>query len=86
VIVPYADALNRGRLIPYRRLDFRASRRFRLGRSDLLLYADVFNLMNRENAMDSEHSAGWDGTRLVTDRTFYPQLGIMPSLGLRWVF
>jgi outer membrane receptor for ferrienterochelin and colicin len=86
VIVPYADALNQGRLIPYRRVDFRASRRFRVGRSDLLLYADVFNLMNRENAMDSEHSAGWDGGRLVTDRTFYPQLGIMPSLGLRWVF
>ncbi|MCK5651733.1 MAG: TonB-dependent receptor, partial [Gemmatimonadetes bacterium] len=36
VAIGYADALNQGRMIPYKRIDFRASRRFRLGRSDLL--------------------------------------------------
>ena len=86
VVIPFAQALNQGRLIPYKRIDFRASRKFRVGSSDLLLYADIFNVLNHENAMDSEHSAAFVDGRLVTERTIYPQLGIMPSLGLRWAF
>jgi outer membrane cobalamin receptor len=86
VALRYTDALNQGRLTPYKRMDFRASRRFRLSRGDLLLYVDVFNLLNRENAMDLEQNAYWADGRLVRDQAFYPQLGIMPSLGLRWAF
>ena len=79
--------LNQERLIPYRRFDFRTSRTVRLDRGELLLYLDVFNAMNRENAQGAAYGPGVlpDG-RLVTHRTIHPQLGILPSLGVRWVF
>ncbi|MFC1660950.1 TonB-dependent receptor domain-containing protein [Gemmatimonadota bacterium] len=82
----YPDVLNQGRLTPYKRLDFRASRKLRFGRGELLLYVDVFNLLNRQNAMDLEQWAGFVDGRLVTDQDLYPQLGIMPSVGLKWTF
>lgn len=78
--------LNQERLTPYRRLDFRASRRFQSGRGDVLVYLDVFNILDRRNAMDLEQSARWSGGRLITDQAYYPQLGILPSLGLKWTF
>jgi hypothetical protein len=86
VAIGYAEALNQGRLIPYKRLDFRASRRFRLGPGDLLFYVDVFNLLNRENALDYEQNPLWADGRWVTKRSLFPQLGIMPSIGLKWTF
>jgi outer membrane receptor protein involved in Fe transport len=82
----YTDALNQGRLPPYKRVDFRASRKFRLGRSDLLLYVDVFNLLNRENALDYEQSPLWADGRWITNQSLFPQLMIMPSIGLKWTF
>jgi len=82
----YTDALNQGRLTPYKRIDFRVSRRFRLGRSDLLLYVDVFNLLNRENALDYEQSPLWADGRWITNQSLFPQLMIMPSIGLKWTF
>ena len=78
--------LNQGRLPPYRRLDFRAARQLRIGGSDLLLYLDVFNVLNRENALDYEQQARWTGVGWRTDQSLYPQLLIMPSLGLKWTF
>ena len=79
--------LNQERLIPYHRIDFRASRTFRLKRGDLLLYVDVFNATNRQNAQSAAYGT-WimpDGS-LGTDRTIHPQLEILPSLGVRWAF
>ena len=82
----YTDALNQGRLTPYKRLDFRASRRLRLGRSDLLLYVDVFNLLNRENALDYLQNPAFGDGRWFTRQRLAAQLMIMPSLGLKWTF
>jgi hypothetical protein len=82
----YVDVLNQGRLMPYQRLDFRASRRLREGRSDLLLYVDVFNVLNRENALDYEQNPRWFGGVWKTDESVMPQLTIIPSLGLKWTF
>jgi vitamin B12 transporter len=82
----YADVLNQGRLTPYKRIDFRASRRLRLGRSDLLLYVDVFNLLNRENTLDFEQGVSWVDGRWVSNHSLTPQLMIMPSLGLKFSF
>ena len=87
---PYADTyvglLNQGRLTTYKRVDFRASRRLRFGRSDVLLYVDVFNLLNRENAFDYQQDAIWTGSEWITRYELTPQLLIMPSLGLKWTF
>ena len=84
--IGYADRLNQGRLTPYKRIDFRVSRRFRLRRSDLLLYVDVFNLLNRENALDYEQDPLWADGRWITTQSLFPQLMIMPSVGLKWTF
>jgi outer membrane receptor protein involved in Fe transport len=84
--VRYHDALNQGSLTPYRRIDFRASRRFRSNRGELLLYVDVFNLLNHENAMDLEQDARWVEGHLVRSQRLYPQLPILPSIGMRWTF
>jgi hypothetical protein len=85
-VVRYPESLNQGRLSPYRRLDFRASREIRFERGDLLLYVDVFNLLNRRNAMDLEQNGRWVDGHLATQERVFPQLGVMPSVGLRWTF
>jgi outer membrane receptor protein involved in Fe transport len=86
-VVQEFGPLNQERLIPYHRLDFRASRTFQLEKGELLFYLDVFNATNRENAQAASYGA-WilDDGSLVTDRTIHPQLEVMPSLGVRWVF
>jgi len=80
-------ALNGERLIPYRRIDFRASRTFRLEKGELLFYVDVFNAANRENPQSTDYEA-WilDDGSLMTDRGIHHQLEMLPSLGVRWVF
>jgi hypothetical protein len=85
-IVRQFGQLNQERLPPYHRIDFRVSKAFRLPRGDLLLYLDVFNLTNRENAQAADYAAGWYQGRIFTDQTIHPQLEVMPSLGFRWVF
>lgn len=79
-------ALNRERMIPYRRIDVRASRWFRTRRGNLLVYLDVFNLANRANAQAADYTAGLYQGQLYTDRTWHTQLEVMPSIGMRWTF
>jgi hypothetical protein len=78
--------LNQERLKAYSRVDFRASKTFRLNRGALLLYVDVFNLFNRVNAQAADFGAWYYEGRLTTDQTIHAQLEIMPSLGMRWTF
>jgi hypothetical protein len=86
VFFRYPDALNQERLTPYRRIDFRASRKFHTSRGDLLFYVDVFNLLNRENTLDLEQEAKILNGRFLTTQNFYPQLPLLPSVGLKWTF
>lgn len=81
-----AETLNQGRLPPYWRTDFRASRRLTVGGNDLLAYVDVFNVLDRENGLDYEQTAWWTGNRWISGESLYPQLPLLPSLGLRWIF
>ena len=80
--------LNAQRLPPYHRLDVRATRRFGVGRGDLEVYVDVFNLYNRENlrgylySLDAA-SGGHFTTRRSDGEEMMP---ILPTLGFRWVF
>jgi outer membrane receptor protein involved in Fe transport len=84
--VSQAPVLNQNRMIPYRRMDFRTSRRFQVGEGEVLFYLDVFNLFNRENALDYEQSPVLENGRFVNAQSLYPQLQIIPSLGMRWTF
>ena len=82
----YTDVLNQKRLPPYMRLDLRVSREFKLNRGDLLVYADVFNALMRDNALDIEQSARWVHGRWKFQESIYPQMPMIPSIGVRWTF
>ena len=86
VAIASPGVLNQERMIPYKRIDLRVSRRFRLGRNDFLLYLDVFNVLNWENALDYEQYPRWTGSGWMPRQELFPQLWIMPSLGVRWTF
>ncbi|MCK5652804.1 MAG: hypothetical protein KAJ42_15545 [Gemmatimonadetes bacterium] len=78
--------MNQERLIPYHRIDFRVSRDFPLRKGNLLVYLDVFNATNRLNAQSPAYSVTIQGDTFFVEPTIHPQLEMMPSLGLRWVF
>ena len=80
------DTLNQERLPTYRRLDLRASRWIRTGKGDLLIYLDVFNLTNRENATSVDYRPQVSGGEVVVREDFHTQLPIMPSIGFSWSF
>ena len=78
--------MNEARLPAYHRMDVRASRRFVVGRSELSVYLDFFNVYNRRNAQAMEYYPRLDQGHLVVDQEVQDQLGILPTFGLRWVF
>lgn len=82
------ESMNGARLPPYHRMDIRASRRFLLGRGELSLYVDFFNVYNRKNAQAMEYYPRLDVSQggVIVDREIQDQLGILPTFGLRWVF
>ena len=82
----YTDVLNQKRLPPYMRLDLRVSREFKVNRGDLLVYADVFNALMRDNALDMQQSARWVHGRWKFQESVYPQMPMLPSVGARWTF
>lgn len=81
-------ALNAERLPAYHRLDVRATRRFRMGRSALEIYLDVFNLYDQDNLRGYAYSlngnpAGYYTTERSNGEEMMP---ILPTVGFRWVF
>ncbi|MGH8496393.1 MAG: TonB-dependent receptor plug domain-containing protein, partial [Gammaproteobacteria bacterium] len=72
---------------PYVSLDFRASRRFRLGSGALTAFVEISNLTNRQNPccqqLTLETTDEGATVPAVVDRNW---LGIMPSLGVVWEF
>lgn len=80
--------LNAERMAVYHRLDFRVARRFPLRRGALSVFLDVFNAYNRENPYSVITHAFWrpDWGRPELLDSIEPQLGVLPTLGLRWEF
>jgi hypothetical protein len=64
--------LDRERTVPYKRIDSKASRRYRLRRDDVLLYLDVFNVLNWEYALDYAQCARWTGGGWVLREELFP--------------
>jgi hypothetical protein len=69
-------------------MDTRVTKRFDVGRGSLFVYLDVFNALNRENPLAVHTDAFWDP---YLERPEYldrieGQLGMLPTLGLRWEF
>jgi outer membrane cobalamin receptor len=74
------------RLPAYHRLDVRISKHFRAGSGRLTVYADVFNLYDRENAKTYEYTPRLVGDVAVVERSTLGMVGILPSIGVRWQF
>ncbi|MFH1765290.1 MAG: TonB-dependent receptor, partial [Gemmatimonadota bacterium] len=86
VFVGTFGPLNAERMPAYHRLDVRATKRFDLRRGSLALYLDVFNALNRENAYSVRTHVWWYQGRAEYVDEIEPQMGVLPTLGLRWEF
>jgi hypothetical protein len=88
VMEPSFGPLYGERMPAYHRLDARVAKRWALGRGSLFAYLDVFNAYNRENALTVRQYAWWIARqgRPEVRRELETQIGILPTLGLRWEF
>ena len=80
--------LNTKRLPSYRRMDLRVTRDFRVGRGQLSIFADVFNLLNEDNVRGYNWSVNiLDQTgRLQVIRWPIDLLPRLPSIGASYQF
>ena len=80
-------SLNRERIPAYHRLDMRVTKSFGVGRGQLELFLDVFNVYNRVNLRGFAYDLVPAGrswiSRRVPGEELLPRL---PTLGFRWVF
>jgi hypothetical protein len=74
------DVRNTARLPAYGRLDLRANRTFNWSRRRLTLFAEVINVLNRDNFRFTPHSI--NVTTRTAIRPFDSMLPIVPSVGL----
>ena len=74
------DVRNLLRLPSYARLDLRANRTFSWSDRRLTLFAEVINVLNRENVR--YHPPSIDGRTLEARRLFEPLLPVVPSAGV----
>ena len=79
---PYfiTDVRNTARLPTYGRLDLRANRTFNWSRRRLTLFAEVINVLNRDNVRFTPH--GINVTTRTATAPFDSMLPIVPSVGL----
>jgi TonB family protein len=77
---PVLGSLNSIRIPDFVQLDVRASKRIKLGSTELELYADVQNVTDRENAEELVYSADYSEKRTIRG------LPILPVLGAKWEF
>ena len=71
---------NTARLPVYGRLDLRANRTFNWSRRRLTLFAEIINVLNRDNVRFNP--PGVNVTTRVTTKPFDSMLPIIPSLGI----
>lgn len=81
------EARNRGRFASFNSLDVRVTRTFALPRGALDVFAEINNLLDRQNpcCVEYEISRADDGTT-VYSRNVDPWLPLVPSVGVLWRF
>jgi hypothetical protein len=77
---PLFGAQNSDRLPLFAQLDLRASKRFRIGASELELSLDVLNATAQRNAEEFVYDERFSQRAVISG------LPILPSLGARWTF
>jgi len=79
--------LHSTRLPSYRRIDFRASRRFATSRGDISFFVDVFNALNMKNVSSVEGFEVMLTNGMLTSRAVVNSaIGTVPSFGVSWKF
>jgi hypothetical protein len=74
-------------LATYRRVDFRASRRFATSRGTISFFVDVFNALNMANVTSIEGFRITQESGALTSRAVQNSvIGIVPSFGVSWQF
>ena len=76
--------LNSGRLPPYHRIDFRATRYFEVRGGRLAVFFDVFNALNRDNARGYGYDLKFQPLRI--ERVIDGQVSMLPTAGVTWEF
>ena len=78
-------AINSQRLPDYHRMDLRATRTFDVGRGQLRVFLDVFNLYNRQNLRSYDYKVDLPAGTVIpnTGETLLP---LLPSFGFTWEF
>jgi len=86
----YFGDLYASRMPAYHRVDVRVSRRFPVGRSQLSIFLDVFNIYDRDNTLALNNNVSWYWTgnraRIESTRGAHGLIGILPTIGARWEF
>jgi hypothetical protein len=81
---PVLGPLYSERLPAYHRLDLRASRSFRVGGGELILFFDVQNLYDRNNIAGSDNHIDEEEGTIETEIEYWA--GILPSVGITYEF
>jgi hypothetical protein len=80
-------ALNTERLPAFHRLDLRVSNHRKLGKGELSIFLDVFNVYDRDNPRGLGYTvADWNAAEALVDRRPKTQLPRLPTIGVRWTF
>ncbi len=84
---PFVPAqLNRARLPAYHRLDVRITRYVPLGRRQLAIFVDGFNLYGRANVRGYQYDTAVEHGRTIVRKTPDKQLPFLPSIGVSLEF
>jgi outer membrane receptor for ferrienterochelin and colicin len=67
----------------YQRIDFRASKEFGIGKNKLLVYFDIINILNKENAYSYRYTYNSNGDPIIETISLFP---LMPTLGISYEF
>jgi hypothetical protein len=78
--------LEADRLPSYNRLDFRATRRYRLRHGELRVFVDLFNICDRKNVEGFTYTPIIQGASVTAARSTEPAFPFLPSAGLSWEF
>ncbi len=83
VLLGRRNALN---LASFRSLDFRVSRQFDVGLGTLKAFAEITNVLDRENPCCVDYDVEDEDGEIFIDRSVDYWLPLVPAIGLRWEF
>jgi hypothetical protein len=78
--------LEADRLPSYNRLDFRATRRYRLRHGEPRIFVDLFNIYDRKNVEGFTYTPIIQGASVTAAKSPERAFPFLPSAGLSWEF